>query len=155
MGATEIRIPISSYLNWFCLLAVPYLQADAAAALVIVVNGEARTAWHKRHGMDYDGMAWYRTTFVVKRDAKHRRCRLIFGAVDEACIVWVNGKRVLERPYPYKGNTDSWQEAFEVDISEVVRFDRPNVVAVRVEDNVGAGGIWRRVWLDVSEAPGQ
>ena len=76
-----------------------------------------------------------------------------FGAVDEACTVWVNDKRLLERPYPYKGNTDSWQEAFEVDVSEVVRYGVPNTVAVRVSDNTGAGGIWRPVWVTRTAAP--
>lgn len=54
---------------------------------------------------------------------------------------------------PYKGNIDSWQEAFEVEITKAVRWDGPNTIAVRVEDNVGAGGIWRPVWLVVCDAP--
>ena len=103
--------------------------------------------WKKEHGEDYNGLAWYRTAFELKPAPKRPRCRLIFGAVDEACVVWLNGKRVLQRPYPYKGNKDSWQEAFEVDVSDGVRYDRPNTLAVRVEDNAGAGGIWRPVWV--------
>ena len=42
---------------------------------------------------------------------------------------------------------DSWQKAFEVDITDVVHLDAPNVVVVRVEDRTGAGGIWRGVRL--------
>ena len=79
--------------------------------------------------------------------------RLLFGAVDEACTVWVNGQKVLQRPYPFQGHTDSWREAFEIDVTRIVRSDRPNTLAVRVEDRVGAGGIWRPVWLAVSDAP--
>ena len=106
--------------------------------------------WREEHGADYDGLAWYRTEFAVPEDAG--RVRLIFGAVDEACTVWVNGQRVLDRDYPFQGDTDSWKKAFEVDVTDVVRRDGPNVVAVRVEDSLGAGGIWRPVWLATSEA---
>jgi hypothetical protein len=40
--------------------------------------------------------------------------------------------------------------AFEIDITEYVRYDQPNVLTVRVEDNSGAGGIWRPVKLLIS-----
>ena len=103
--------------------------------------------WRQEHREDYDGLAWYRTTFEVSRDVRNVQVKLVFGAVDEACVIWVNGRKLLERPYPYKGDSDSWQKAFEVDITEAVRYGRPNTLAVRVEDNAGAGGIWRRVWL--------
>ncbi len=107
--------------------------------------------WKEAHRVDYDGVAWYRTTFAVKATDKARQVRLVFGAVDEACTVWLNGQPILERPYPYQGNTDSWREAFEVDVTTQVRFDGPNVLVVRVEDNAGAGGIWKPVWLLVTD----
>lgn len=110
-------------------------------------------AWKAEHGSDYDGVAWYRTAFTVPAGNSSRQVRLLFGAVDEACTVWMNGQQVLERPYPSQGNTDSWREAFEIPVTGVVRSDRTNTLAVRVEDRVGAGGIWRPVWLAVSDAP--
>lgn len=104
--------------------------------------------WRQEHGEDYNGLAWYRTTFTVTEDPARPTVQLVFGAVDEACTIWVNGEKLLDRPYPYQGNTDSWQEAFEVDIGGVVRYDRPNTVAVLVSDDGGAGGIWRPVWVN-------
>lgn len=109
-------------------------------------------AWRAEHGADYDGLAWYRTTFAVPEDLADRRVRLIFGAVDEACTIWVNGRRVLDRPYPYEGDPDSWQQAFEVDVTDAVHPGAGNVLAVRVEDRAGAGGIWRPVWFEVAPA---
>ncbi|MBL7037972.1 MAG: DUF4838 domain-containing protein [Pirellulaceae bacterium] len=103
--------------------------------------------WRQEHGEDYDGFAWYRTTFQVKREAGDPQLRLVFGAVDEVCVVWVNGRKLLDRPYPYKGDTDSWKKAFELDITDAVRYDRPNTLAVRVEDSAGEGGISRGVRL--------
>lgn len=115
---------------------------------------EAGRRWKEEHGRDYDGLAWYRTSFslpAVDKDAA--QFRLIFGAVDEACRIWLNGRLLMERPYPYRGNPDSWREAFEVDVTSALRRDGPNVLAVRVEDNAGAGGIWKPVWLAASRAP--
>ncbi|NOY82571.1 MAG: DUF4838 domain-containing protein [Kiritimatiellaeota bacterium] len=105
-------------------------------------------AWADAHGgRGYDGLAWYRTRFSVPPADRGKRISLLFGAVDEACTIWLNGKRILDRPYPFRGNKDSWQQAFEVDISKTVRFERPNALAVRVRDDAGAGGIWKPVWL--------
>lgn len=108
--------------------------------------------WRQEHREDYNGLAWYRTSFTVEQDPNRPRVMLVFGSVDEACVIWVNGEKLLERPYPYQGNADSWKEAFEVDITDVVRYDRPNTVAVQVSDNSGVGGIWRPVWIN-SVAP--
>ena len=102
---------------------------------------------------DYNGIAWYRTQLHRARRRSRGQVRLVFGAVDEACKVWLNGELILERPYPYQGNTDSWRQSFEMDITKLVRRDQPNVLAVRVEDNAGAGGVWKPVWLVTSEAP--
>lgn len=99
--------------------------------------------WRKQYGRHYDGLAWYRTTFTVSPDFKGRKLSLYFGAVDEAAIIWVNGQLVLTRPYPYRGDKDSWKKPFTVDISQVVRFDAPNTVVVQVEDRAGKGGIWK------------
>ena len=104
-------------------------------------------AWQAEHGSPYNGLAWYRVRFDVKTPDQPMQYRLGFGSVDEACIVWLNGKRLLVRSYPYQGDKDSWKKAFEIDVSDVIRFDKPNVLAVRVEDNAGAGGIWRPVRL--------
>jgi hypothetical protein len=133
-------------------------EFDAGAWLDIATDGPweeqaVGREWKAEHGADYNGVAWYRNSFEVQWDEDRPVVRLVFGAVDEACVVWLNGQKLLERPYPYRGNPDSWQEAFEVDISQVVRHDRPNTIAVRVEDNAGAGGIWRPVWLVQTAQP--
>lgn len=110
--------------------------------------------WKEKHGQDYNGFAWYRTTFAVKNPAPSaKRIQLLFGAIDESATIWVNGTLVLVRVYDKKVNPNSWQEPFFVDITKVVRFDKPNVLAVRVEDNAGEGGITKPVWLQVSDPP--
>ena len=109
--------------------------------------------WQKQHNSQYDGEAWYRLVFNVPKSDNSKKVVLIFGAVDEACQIWVNGKKTLDRPYPFNGNVNSWREAFEVNITETVEFDKPNVVAVKVIDKSGAGGIWKPVYLKIAPQP--
>ena len=103
--------------------------------------------WKQEHGDDYNGIAWYRTSFMIPKSAKGKRIILMFGSVDESCIVWLNGKKALERKYDKKLNPNSWQEPFEVDITDMVSYGSENILAVRVEDKAGAGGITRDVYI--------
>ena len=103
--------------------------------------------WKKEHAdTDYDGIGWYRRTLTIPKEDEGKTIFLTFGAVDEACTVWVNGQQVLDRPYPFKGDTNSWATPFVVDISKVVKAG-DNVLVVRVSDTCGQGGIWRPVWI--------
>ncbi len=70
---------------------------------------------------------------------------LYFGAVDESCKVWVNGKFAGEHPFV---KPDDWRTSFPIEITDCIDWNRPTqLVVVRVEDKSGAGGIWKPVWL--------
>ena len=71
---------------------------------------------------------------------------LMVGSADEACDVWINGEKVLHRPYPFEGNANSWNEAFNVPFGKAVRPGE-NVIAIRVEDKNGQGGLTKRCFL--------
>ncbi len=112
----------------------------------------AGKAWKEAHnGQDYDGTGWYRNAFLLKPEDQGKKVVLTFGAVDESCVIWVNDRKVLERPFPYQGDSNSWMTPFTVEVTEAVRFDAPNILAVRVEDTGGQGGIWRPVWFRTEE----
>ena len=99
--------------------------------------------WREEHGQDYDGVAWYRTRFTPPALPAGKRIRLLFGAVDEECKVWLNGKFVGEHPFV---KPDDWKTPFEFDVTDFL-VDGTNRLAVRVVDNAGMGGIWKLVWL--------
>ena len=103
---------------------------------------EVGKQWKKEHGKDYDGLAWYRTRFKLPAGAEGKRLFLFFGAVDEGATVWLNGQLVGEHPFV---KPSDWYSSFEMEISEQVRFDRPNVLVVLVEDRSGLGGVWKKV----------
>ncbi|MDW8106939.1 MAG: glycoside hydrolase family 2 TIM barrel-domain containing protein [Armatimonadota bacterium] len=108
---------------------------------------------------NYKGVAWYRREFSLPEKWRGKRIWLCFGAVDHHATVWLNGERVGEHEGGYS--------EFRFDITPYVRFDRPNVVVVRVEDHTdrstplgkqtpewytSVSGIWQSVWLEATGA---
>ncbi|MBO5269597.1 MAG: DUF4982 domain-containing protein [Clostridia bacterium] len=91
--------------------------------------------------------AWYRKHFTVDPEWKGKRIELEFCGVTTTCKVYVNGV--------YLASHETAFTPFTVDISDVVRFDGENVVAVFVSPERPEGwwypgaGITRKVWLSV------
>lgn len=94
----------------------------------------------------YDGIAWYALVLpAIPENWKDRRVFLYFGAVDESCQVYINGKMMGERKY--KKSSD-WRTPFVIEITKGIDWKKKRQEAViRVEDRTGAGGIWKRVLL--------
>ena len=96
----------------------------------------------------YNGCAWYRLNeFTVPAKYAGGKCILRFGAVDESCRVYVNGKLAGEFMFDEEKNVDSWKEPLEFDITPHINFGKANSFAVLVIDDDGAGGLWKRVFL--------
>lgn len=94
---------------------------------------------------NYDGIAWYAYELKdIPADWKDRDIFLYFGAVDESCQIWVNGKKAGEHLYQLP---DDWRTPFTIQINDCLTEKGPQTVIVRVEDKSGAGGIWKQVWL--------
>ena len=100
---------------------------------------------------NYDGVAWYGTALEnFPLDWKGRKVFLYFGAVDESCWIYVNGKKAGEHLFV---KPDDWRSPFSIEITDCIDWDSPRqVVVVRVEDKAGSGGIWKDVML-VSKLP--
>ena len=104
------------------------------------------SVWEEQ-GIDYNGIAWYRTRFRAPAREEGKRYALWFGAVDESCWVYLNGLKVGENIYDFEKNPNSWCEPFSVDITDSLKFGEENLVAVKVRDTAGAGGIYKGVFL--------
>ncbi len=74
----------------------------------------------------YGGTAWYRTTFDVKPASPGERLHLRFEGANYATTVWLNGRMV--------GQHEGGFDPFEFDVTGVVRYDAPNLLAVRVDN---------------------
>ena len=106
--------------------------------------------WEDEHKSEYKGSAWYRSSFLIPAPASPKRYFLIFGAVHGACKIWVNGKLLLQRKK--QNSVDSYlRRPFQIEITDVISFDNANTIAVEAKYTMGAGGIWKPVWLYEAE----
>ena len=110
-----------------------------------------------------DEYLWYRRTFMLEKwtDKKaDRRLILHFGAVDQACVVYVNGQKAARHTGGYL--------PFEADITALIR-DGENELTVAVKDlsdtschargkqrlerggmfYTAQSGIWQTVWMEM------
>jgi len=107
--------------------------------------------WEKQIDKDFDGIAWYRTHARLDPALPGQRLWLVFGAIDESCWLYVNGKIVGEQIYNSKEEDDAWQKPRRFDITDYVQSG-DNVLAVKVRDLFGMGGIYRGAALRRAEA---
>jgi hypothetical protein len=107
--------------------------------------------WNETEAVgNYQGFGWYRTRFTLPEAWRGKSLRLMFGSVDEQAWIYVNGKLVREHSEKSEGKTYGvlWEESFTADVpSGSLNFgkDKPNILAVRVNNSTANGGIWRPV----------
>lgn len=77
---------------------------------------------------EYRAPAWYRREFDARAAWKNATVRVEFEAVFHSARVWVNGQPAGE--HLRKGYT-----AFALEIGRLLHFERPNVIAVRVDNS--------------------
>ncbi len=92
--------------------------------------------WENAGYPGYDGFAWYRREVMLPPAWKDHDIELVLGAVDDQDWTYWNGGLI--------GHKETWNEEriYRIDRS-LMRFDRPNVIAIRVFDNIFGGGIWK------------
>jgi len=109
----------------------------------------------KEVGFDLQGFAWYRVTFNLPAAWKGKTVRLLFAGVDEQAWVYVNGTLVREHTVESENTTvvNLWEMPFTADAKpEMLNYGAENVLAVRVKNDLGGGGIWRPVLVQAVEA---
>ena len=99
--------------------------------------------WDKTLGGPHIGVAWCRVTVDVPSAVAGKKLYLAFGAVDEQAWVWVNGTLAGAHAEGPQG----WDKRFLIDVTAQLEPGKQNVIAVRVHNSVGAGGIWKPVRL--------
>ncbi|WP_338877368.1 beta-L-arabinofuranosidase domain-containing protein (plasmid) [Spirosoma sp. SC4-14] len=98
-------------------------------------------AWEEQGLPDYNGVVWYRLHIVIPSSLRKQApllsgLRLALGRIDDNDQTYINGRQV--------GQTSGWDANREYIIpDELVHWDADNVIAVRVEDVFGNGGLVR------------
>lgn len=79
------------------------------------------------------GLGWYRKVIEIERVDPEKQYLILFDAAYMNTEVWVNGKKVGERPYGYI--------SFYFDISEALKSGH-NILAVRVDNQQAPNARW-------------
>jgi beta-glucuronidase len=87
-------------------------------------------SWNEQYGnlRDYLSLAWYARTFCVPAAWNGQRVRLRVGSAVYRAEVWVNGHKV--------GDHDGGHLPFEFDITDHLRWDHENQLAITVENEL-------------------
>lgn len=104
----------------------------------------APSSWESQGFHDYDGFAWYRKKFTLPANFDRKDLVLLLGRIDDMDEVFINGTFVggtgrIERRW---ANDDEYRKQRTYMIPENVLKAGENVIAVRVYDQVGDGGIY-------------
>jgi len=97
------------------------------------------------------GASWYRRELNLNSNSKNKRIFLYFEAANHTADVYMNEK--------FLGRHVGGYTAFVFDVTNSVEFDKPNLIAVKVDNSLDKnkppidgdftmyGGIYRDVWL--------
>lgn len=95
----------------------------------------------------YKGFAWYKNTVTIPSKHKGKKLLLWFGAIDELAKVWINDQYLGESfaQSPELPGYPMTFKPFEFDVTDYIRFDKPNTISVKVTNiqfnEIGTGGI--------------
>lgn len=98
-------------------------------------------SWWENEGYgDYNGIGWYRTRFSVDKKYAGKPMYLLLGKIDDADEVWLNGAKIGATGRFPPDSVTAWNQVRIYKIPAKV-LSSSNVLAVRVYDMIGAGGI--------------
>lgn len=90
--------------------------------------------WEQQGFTDIDGIGWYRKEIVLTEEQSNANATLHLGKIDDADITFVNGVEI--------GKTNSYDKDRVYTIESKILKPGKNIIAVRVDDTGGNGGIW-------------
>lgn len=103
------------------------------------------SAWESQGFQNYDGFGWYRKSFTLPGNFKTSDLLLMLGKIDDMDEVFINGKRVggtgrIDRKW---ASDDEYSRFRTYTVPDgLLKPGRTNVIAVRVFDQGGEGGIY-------------
>ncbi len=112
------------------------------------------SVWENQGYPDYDGYAWYRVHFTAPSSVKQgktdvKSVRLMLGMIDDVDVTYLNGVKIGQTG-SLPTDSGGYQGAYNVvrrymiaANDPAIRWDADNVIAVRVYDGGGGGGIYR------------
>lgn len=117
------------------------------------VRSDQGNGWESQGFEGYTGLGWYRQRFTRPAEPARQHAYLYFGAVDEDATVFLNGQQVFEHSCASTGLSPDqiWLKPFAFDAAAQLRPGQANLLAVRVLNRLGMGGIYLPVYLVLTD----
>ncbi len=90
--------------------------------------------WESQAIGDLDGVVWLRKTIVLPEADSKKDALLELAKIDDDDITYLNGVQV--------GSTNQWDAPRKYKVPAGILHAGKNVIAIRVSDGMGGGGIW-------------
>jgi sialate O-acetylesterase len=90
--------------------------------------------WEEQTLGDIDAVVWFRKTITLTVDDIKENATLQLSKIDDDDVTYINGIKI--------GNTNSWNAKRKYAISSNILKEGKNIIAVRVVDKGGGGGIY-------------
>jgi hypothetical protein len=105
--------------------------------------------WEDQGYRNYDGYAWYRKTFIYQGNSTDEKMVIVLGKIDDIDQVYINGTLVGSTgnfpsqlgEHTYTGQEFDAFRGYYLPVG-ILRKGQKNVIAVRVIDTGGIGGIY-------------
>ncbi len=128
-----------------------YKEAGFNDAAWATINANA--VWEEQGYPDYNGYAWYRFHFTLPSSLKKKSfwkdsLRILVGKVDDVDETFLNGVKIGQTgslPTDAGGYGGEYQVSRDYHIAtndKALNWDKENVIAVRVYDGGGGGGMY-------------
>ena len=104
--------------------------------------------WESQGYSEYDGVAWYRRHFKIPSELADKALVLLLGRIDDLDETYINGEEVGRtgriRSNPKRSNYNNEYREFRAYTipANLLKSGTDNVIAVRVYDGGGPGGIY-------------
>ncbi|MBN1383403.1 MAG: fibronectin type III domain-containing protein [Elusimicrobia bacterium] len=93
---------------------------------------------------EYDGFGWYRFGLIIPSELKDEPLFLFLGGVDDTDETYFNGVKIGSSGRMPPGFHTAWDQKRQYDIpSDIINYGQKNIIAVKVYDKTGDGGIVR------------
>lgn len=119
--------------DWVWAYETPGMAEIAGAKTDFDASGPdwQHTNTDNKGQMDRRGFAWFRTKLP---DVAGPNRAVTFTHVDDNCEIFLNGQKI--------GSHHGWSSPFSVELDAAWNASGPNILAVRVENNDGPGGVY-------------
>lgn len=129
----------------------PFSFKNDQQNVAIAQDGQKEAMEHagRTGGLPFVGVGWYRLNFTVPEFTKGKKAVLLFDGAMSHPQVYLNGEKVGEWGYGYN--------SFSLDITNFLKEDSNNVLAVRLENKPESSrwypgaGLYRNVHLIVTD----